>query len=176
MTEKSQFDKKNLIVLGIPIVYFLFMSVLSVYAWVKYGVVKPMDLFVYLLFMFVLIERASGEYTYEVDDKIFRITKKRLIFSPKLYEIPLENILGIYKYKAKLIGLLKFRHSDRMHSALDGRDVWTLAFQGTDKKGKPENNRVYIKPSESLLDFIDSKIPGRVKISEEEIAVRQFTS
>lgn len=176
MVEHSQVDKKNIIVLGVPIAYFLVMTLLSIYAWVKYGVVKPMDLFVYVLFMFVLAERAAGKYVYEIDDKNFKVTKKSLFMSTKIFTVPLTDILGVYRYKAKLVGLIKFRHTNRLHSALDARTVWTMAYTETDKNGKPENNRNYIKPSDELLAFLQSKMPGRVKVTEEEIAVRQFTA
>ncbi len=176
MIEHSQVDKKNAIVLGVPIAYFLVMTLLSVYAWVKYGVVKPMDMFVYVLFLSVLAERAAGKYFYEVDDKYFKITKKSLFMGTKIFSVPLTDILGIYRYKAKLVGLLKFRHTNRLHSALDARTVWTMAYTETGKKGKPENSRNYIKPSDELLAFLETKMPGRVKVTEEEIAVRQFTA
>lgn len=174
MLEKSQVDRKNAIVLGVPIAYFLVMTLLSVYAWIKYGIVKPMDLFVYILFLAVLVERAAGKYTYEVDDIFLTVTKSSIILPAKTFQVSLKEILGVYRYKAKLVGLMKFRHTDRLHSALDGRSVWTVAYTGTDKKGKVENNRMYIKPSDELLDFLQSKIPGRVKVTEEEIAIRQF--
>jgi hypothetical protein len=174
MVEKSQVDRKNAIVLGVPIVYFLVMTLLSLYAWVKYGIVKPMDLFVYILFMSVLVERAAGKYAYEVDENCFKLTKASLFFSTQTYQVPFANILGVYRYKAKLIGLMKFRHTFRLHSALDGRTVWTMAYTQTDKNGKLENGRMYIKPSDELLEYLQSKMPGRVKVTEEEIAVRQF--
>lgn len=176
MIEHSQVDKKNSIVLGVPIAYFLVMTLLSVYAWVKYGVVKPMDFFVYVLFLSVLTERAAGKYVYEVDDNNFKITKSSIFMPKKTYSIPLSNILGVYRYKAKLVGLIKFRHTNRLHSALDARTVWTMAFTETSKNGKQENSRNYIKPSDELLEFLQIKMPGKVKVSEEEIAVRQFTA
>jgi len=176
MVESSQVDKKNVIVLGIPIAYFLVMTLLSIYAWIKYGVVKPMDLFVYVLFLAVLAERAAGKYVYEIDDVNFKITKKSLFMNTKIFTVPFTDILGVYRYKAKLVGLLKFRHTNRLHSALDARTVWTMAYIESGKKGKQENSRNYIKPSDALLAFLETKMTGRVKVTEEEIAVRQFTA
>jgi len=176
MIEHSQVDRKNAIVLGVPIAYFLVMTLLSIYAWIKYDIVKPMDLFVYALFLIVLAERAAGKYVYEVDDHNFKITKNSIFMPQKTYSVPLSDILGIYRYKAKLVGLIKFRHTNRLHSALDARTVWTMAFTETAKNGKQENSRNYIKPSDELLEFLQSKIPGKVKVTEEEIAVRQFTA
>ncbi len=176
MIEHSQIDRKNAIFLGVPTAYFLVMTFLSVYVWLKYDVVKPMDFFVYVLFLTVLTERAVGKYVYEVNDDNLKITKKCLFMPQKIYSVPLSDILGVYRYKAKLVGLIKFRHTNRLHSALDARSVWTIAYTETSKNGKHENCRNYIKPSDELLAFLVTKMPGRVKVTEEEIAVRQFSA
>jgi hypothetical protein len=173
LVETSQVHRKNVIVIGLAAALFAGMAILTLYSWVKWHRLNLFELFVELMFIFVLIERAGGKYTYEVDKKALRITKKSIFGRLQTFEIPYRDIFGIYRYKAKLIGVLKFRRTYRLQSALDNRPVWTLAYTAAGRKGKTENRRIYFKPSEAMLDALAEKIPGKVKISEEEAVISQ---
>lgn len=172
--ETSQIHRKNVIVVGLAAALFLGMAGLTLYGWVKWHIINPFELFVELLFAFVLIERAGGKYTYELDKKVLRLTKDSILGSQRIFEVPYRDVIGIYRYKAKLIGVLKFRRTYRLQSALDSRPVWTLAYTAAGRRGKRENRRIYFKPSEAMLDALAERIPGKVKISEEEVVVKQI--
>ena len=91
------------------------------------------------------------------------------MFGKRTYVIFLKSIAGIYRYKAQLVGILKFRRTFRLHSALDKRPVWTVAYQLTDANGKDINQRVYAKFSPEMLDFLSALVPGKVKIPEKKV-------
>lgn len=173
LIETSQVHRKNIIVVGLAAALFLGMACLTLYGWVKWHIINPFELFVELLFVFVLLERAGGKYTYELDKRFLRITKDSILGSRRTFEVPYRDVIGIYRYKAKLIGVLKFRRTYRLQSALDNRPVWTLAYTAGGRRGKIENRRIYFKPSEAMLDALAEKIPGKVKVSEEEVVVSQ---
>lgn len=175
LIESSAVSRKNLIVIGIISSFLFAMAAFAVYRWIVWHVVQPFDLFVALLLLAFVLERATAKFTYEVDKKVLRITKTGFVGSPKTYEIPYRDIIGIYGYKPKLLSVLQFRRTYRLQSALDGQPVWTIAYTAAGRKGKAENCRIYFKPSDNMLDALHEKMPSKVKIAEEEIAVRQMT-
>ena len=134
---------------------------------------EPRNLFVYFVFAFVLIQRAAVRCIYEFDGKTISITKIGLLQTTTLFEVALKDVVGIYRYKAKLIGVLSFRRTFRLNSALDNRNVWTIAYTAPGPKGKIENRRIFFKPSEKMLDLIREKSSSRVKDSEEEVVIQQ---
>lgn len=175
LIERSQVSSKSAIVVGLAISLFLGMVSLTLYIWFTRHFLNPFELFVELLFLFVLIERAGGKYTYELDKRVIRLTKRSLFGTERQFEVPYKEVIGIYRYKAKLIGVIKFRRTYRLQSALDGRAVWTIAYKVAGRKGRMENQRIYFKPSEGMLLALKERIPGRVMISEEEVVTREVT-
>jgi hypothetical protein len=149
------------------------MAGLGIYLWVTRHYIDPYKLFTALSLASWVIWRASSKYTYEVDKKVFRLIKTSLFGKVTIIEIPYRDIIGIYDYKPKLMSILDFRRTFRMNSALDGRHIWTIAYTVHGKK-KPEKRRIYFKPSDTLLDALHTKMPSKVKVTEEEAAVEQL--
>jgi hypothetical protein len=168
--EKSIVSRKNVIVIGIAIAVFLFLLFASVFRWTQGLRVTPFEIGTLVIILFVLLERAQPRYEYEADNRRL-LLKKNGLLGNKTVEIEYRQIVGIYAYKAALVGVLKFRRTHRMNSALDGRDVWVIAYKVW-PTGKPEHNeRVYFKPSEQLLEFLSAKLPGKVKVPETQVVI-----
>lgn len=165
---QSEASRKNLIVMAIAVAIFAILVVFSLYKWYAFHLLQPVELMSEAMVLFVLIERMSAKYIYEMDTKVFRLTKRGLLGNTK-HEIPYRDIFGIYRYKPQLIGVIKFRRTYRFNSALDSRVVWTLAYSAQGYKGKKENRRFYIKPGEKLLAALHAKMPDKVMIPEEEV-------
>lgn len=166
--EVSKSHSKNRLVIGIAVVAFALLFAFSVYKWVILGIRQPIEIFINLMFAYVLIERAQAKYYCELDKKVLRFTKKSLL-GGQIYEIPYKDIVGIYRYKPKLLNVIKFRRSYRLNSALDNRPVWILAYRAQGSKGRTENRRIFFKASDELLDFLAEKLPNRVRVKEEQI-------
>ncbi|KYZ75409.1 hypothetical protein AXX12_14785 [Anaerosporomusa subterranea] len=171
LIETSQVHKKNRIVIGIAILAFGLLFAFSVYKWVVVGVQQPIEIFFNLMFIYVLIERAQAKYICEIGKKTIRITKKSLLGS-KTYEVDYKDINGIYKYKTGLVHVVKFRRTYRLNSALDNRLVWAMAYEAPGKGGKVENHRIFFKASDELLNLLDEKMPNRVRLTEEQVALK----
>jgi len=169
LTEHSEVSTKNLVAIVIGIGVLLMMMLLTLYNWVVLGFPNPLELFFEAMFVFVLVERAGGKYIYEREDRVLRIVKRSFFGSVTTYEIPYKDILGIYLYKPQLIGVIKFRRTYRLHSALDRRNVWTMAFAVSDQAGKMENRRIYFKPSNTMLTALQGKLSGKVMVPEETV-------
>jgi hypothetical protein len=169
LVEHSQIHRKNRIVIGVVLGFLLGMAALSVYFWVTRHSVDPYRLFTPILIAGWVISRAASKFTYEADKKALRIVKTGLLGGEKTFEIPYRDIDGIYYYEPKLMSIIKFRRTFRLHSALDGRPVWVIAYEAPGRRGKPENRRAYFKPSDVMLELLHEKMPSKVKVTEEDI-------
>ncbi len=168
--ETSIVSRKNIIVIGIAVAVFLFLLFASVVRWMHGMAVTPFEIGSLLIIVFVLLERAQPSYEYEADSRCL-LLKKRGILGNKTIEVEYRQLVGVYAYKAALVSVLKFRRTHRMNSALDGRDVWVIAYK-VSPSGKTEHNeRVYFKPSEQLLEFLSAKLPGKVKVPETQVVL-----
>lgn len=166
---RSKASKKNVIVMTISVAAFALLVILSLYKWFALTIFQPLELMAEALFLFVLIERMSAQYIYEMDEKVLRLTKCGLL-GKIIHEVPYSDLIGVYRYKPQLLGIIKFRRTYRFNSALDGLDVWTLAYTtASGFQGKVENRRFYFKPGEKLLAALQEKLPDKVMIPEEQV-------
>ncbi|WP_145098431.1 hypothetical protein [Sporomusa sp. KB1] len=167
LVARSEVSKKNAIIMTISVAVLALLVIWSLYKWFVLTVIQPLELMAEALVLFVLIERTSAKYTYEMDKKVLRLTKCGLL-GKRSHEVPYSDIFGVYRYKPQLMGVLKFRRTYRFHSALDGRDVWTLAYTAVGLRGIIENRRFYFKPGAKLLMALQ-ELPGKIIMSEEQV-------
>jgi len=170
LTETSIVAVKNGLVIAGVVLFFLGFIAFSLYKWLALQVRQPADIFFGIMFVVVLLERSIPRYTYSAGEQGVRITKRGL-FGTSQQEIPYDQMWGIYRYKAKLIGVVKFRRTYRYHSALDPRAVWVLAYKTVLASGKTENQRIYFKPSQAMLAWLEQQMPGKVHGAEDRVVV-----
>ena len=170
VSDTSEVTKKNVIVVLVSAALFIALLGFSIYKWTVYGIKQPMEIFINLMFLFVLVTRVQPRYTVEVDRNVLRFIKQSWL-GTKTYEIPYKDIFGIYRYKAQLIRSVSYRHTSRLNSMLDNRTVWGVSYRLPNKKGKVENLRIYFKASEEVFAALSEKIPNKVKIKENDVAV-----
>ena len=168
--EKSVISQKNVVIVALGVALLLFLASGSIYRYVRGGGLNPFEMVSMLIIVFALVERSQGSYELEADGRSLKIRKQAWLGSKEL-SVDYRDIIGIYKYKAKLIGYVKFRRTHRMNSALDGRTVWAIAYK-VGVSGKPEHyERIYFKPSGEMLEFLSGRMPGKVMIPEKKVVV-----
>lgn len=146
------------------VLFFTILLALELFALFRLHKFDSMGVAIDVVLLFVLMQRMQGKYNCILTEKSL-IFDKTAYFGKKHYDVPLSSIIGIYHYKPELIGMIHFRHSARLHSALDARDVWTIAYTQHNKNGKSENSRIFFKPSTQFLKELNKYLPG--KITEE---------
>ena len=173
LVEKNITSRKNMLFVGLGVLLLLFIASGNVYRYVRGYGVSPFEVVSVLIIVFALLDRAQGRYEYEADARCIKF-RKRSWLGPKEVEVSYRDIIGIYKYKAKLIGYLKFRRTYRLNSALDGRMVWAIAYK-VGVSGKPEHyERIYFKPSDEMLQYLSERMPGKVMVPETQVVVDAF--
>lgn len=168
IVDYSIVTKKNTVAIIFSVMTLAAMLAFTVYRWLDIGFLSPMEIMAELMIAFVLLDRAQARYTYELDKKVFRITKQG-VFGKRVFEVPYRDVFGIYRYAPKLISVVKFSRTYRLHSALDGRMVWTLAYEENTGKGKKKNYRIYFKASDEFFNALNERLPNKVRIPEEEV-------
>ena len=166
----SQVAKKNKIVMIIAFLVFVVFLVINVLRYIELNIFEPVVIFLDVMFLFVIFQRSHPKYITELDKRGFRVTRKSWL-GKKVYDIPFREIIGIYKYKSSLAHPITFRRKFTVNSALDGRTVWVLAYRTHNKKGKIENRCLFIKTNEEMLDELAERLPNKVRIKEEEVAI-----
>lgn len=170
LAEKTAISRKNLLVFGLAAAALLFIIAGSWYKWSRGGTVTPLEVGSIALILIVLAERAAGRYEIEADNREIRISKNGL-FGQQKVDVSYRQIVGIYEYKAKLIGYIKFRRTHRLHSALDERDVWVIAYKVQPSGQKEHHERIYFKPSKEMLQFFAARMPGKVMVPEKQVVL-----
>lgn len=160
--------KKNLVIILLSVLGMVALISFSIYRYFDIGFWSPIEFFAEIMIILVLINRAQIKVTCELEKKLIRVTQKSW-FGTQVLEIPYHDVFGIYRYAPKLISTVKFRRTYRLHSALDPRPVWTLAYR-SDQNGKTVNQRIYFKAGEEFLNHLQEKMPRKVGISEEQAA------
>lgn len=167
IVDYSIISKNNVNTIFFSIVIVVAMTGVSIYRYLDIHFWSPLEVLAELMIIFELVSRAQVKLTYELDDMVFRFTKQGLL-GTQVYEVPYNNVVGVHYYVPKMISAVKFRHTYRLHSALDGRKVLTLVYYVINN-GKIENRRIYFKASEKLLNGLSQRLPNKIFISEEEI-------
>ena len=170
---KSIITKKNLYVMLTSVVVLLIMMFVTIYKWFTIHLYQPVEVMFEVGILVVCIARISAKYTYEMNNK-FLLIKKESWRGVQRMEVFYRDIIGIYRYQPKLLGMISFRHTYRLHSALDGRNVLTIAYIAHNCKGKRETRRIYFKPNEELLTALQRKLPQKVFISEQKVVLQNL--
>ncbi|MBP2629764.1 MAG: hypothetical protein H6Q70_392 [Firmicutes bacterium] len=150
------------------IAFFAVLVILDMIKFFTLNVFEPVQVAFNVLFLVVLFNRINAKYTCEMN-KDSLVFHKSSLWGKKRYEVDFRSIMGIYRYQPKLVEITKFRHTDRLQSALDARDVWTIAYTVTSKKSKIENCRIYFKPGDEFLDELHRVLPNKVMMNDEKV-------
>ncbi|WP_346356084.1 hypothetical protein [Azotosporobacter soli] len=167
---ESQTALKNRLVVGGSVCVMLLLLAATIAKWLLWGIFIPLEWLAELLVIGFLFERSYSRYCCTLTDAGFRFEKKS--FRRTKLDVPLSDVFALYPYRPALVGLVKFRRSYRMHSALDNREVWTLAYR-YETSGGNENRRIYFKPSSEMLTALKQCLPEKIMAGQEGAAVAE---
>ena len=164
----STSTKKNTITMMVGITFFAVLLILNIIKLFTLNIFQPLEFAFDALFLIVLFNRINAKYTCEMKEQSLVFTKKSL-WGTKRYEVFYHSVIGIYRYQPKLVEITRFRRTYRLHSALDARDVWTIAHTNPCKNGKTENCRIYFKPGDVFLNELNEILPGKMMLNDERV-------
>ena len=169
-TDRSQTNKIYLYLYGIVgfcILGYLFMAVRYI---LNTGRIPWMDLITLAIISVFIIGVSSGRSSYEIYDDCLVVTYSSLFRVRKL-RIPYEYIDGTFHFKVEPIKTLAYKKTYRMYGSLDKRDIWSLVYNipNTDRV-----SRILMKASEEFWQALEKKLPGRIRIPQEDVLKRAY--
>lgn len=169
-TDRSQIHKTYLYLYGIVgfcLLGYLFMAVR--YIW-NTGRIPWLDLITLLIVAIFFVAVSSGRSTYEICENDLVVTYASLFRVRKL-RIPYDVIDGTFHFKVEPIKTIAYRKTYRMYGSLDKRDIWSLVYNlpGTDRV-----SRLLLKASDEFWDKLEEKLPGRIRVPQEEVLRRAY--
>lgn len=103
---------------------------------------------------------------------VYRLEKDRLymlktgVGHKKELSIPYEDIFGVHHFKNQLMKPVTYRYTFHEYAKLDNRPIWSLLYDiGSDKKV----GRVLMKASEEFWKEFERRMPGQIRIPQEEV-------
>ncbi len=167
ISDQTIIGKNNVVIALVSTMALIGMVGFSIYRYMDIGFFSRAELLAEIMLIFFFAGRIKPKYTVELCGKELRFTKRGW-WGQGLYEVSCRDILGIYRYAPRLVNPVRFRRTYRLHSALDPRAVWTLAYR-VEQTGKSANQRIYFKADSDFLRALNEKMPGKVSIEEAEV-------
>lgn len=169
-TDKSQTHRTYLIVYGtIGIVLFGYL-IMTIRYILNTGSMPWLDIVTELIILFFLLNVACARTTYELQEKDLVVYYSSL-FRTRTYRIPYADIDGAFHFKVEPIKTIAYKHTYRAYGSMDRRDIWSLVFNipGTDKVA-----RLLMKASDEFWTEFGKRVPGRIRVSQEEVLKHAF--
>lgn len=110
---------------------------------------------------------------------IYRLEKDRLymlkkgVFRKKELIIPYDDIFGVHHFKNQLMKPITYRYTFHQYAKVDNRPIWSLLYDigSTQKVG-----RVLMKASEEFWKEFEKRMPGQIRIPQEEVIAFTYKS
>ena len=170
ITDRSEVHRTYLIIYGTLGICLLGYAAMTVrYIWNMHQI-PWMDVLTEIIFLLFLGSTALARSTYELHEKELVVISSSLFRTRKL-AIPYSAIDGAFHFKVEPIKAISYRHTYRMYGSMDRRDIWSLVYNmpNTDKV-----SRVLMKASEEFWEAFEKKLPGRIRVSQEEVLKNAF--
>ena len=157
--------------LPLAIGYILWLAYIG-YTDIYYGLminhhVPVIDVGIQLAILWWLLDITLTKTTYRLEkDKLYMI--KTGLWTKKELNLPYEDIFGVHHFKNQLMKPVTYRYTFHEYSKLDNRPIWSLLYDiGSDKKV----GRVLMKASEEFWKEFEKRMPGQIRIPQEEVVM-----
>ena len=157
----SIITNKNKIIMGFAISFMAMFLAMNLYRWQVSHIYNSLELSASIFFLCFLISRVTSHFHYTLQKTKLTINSQNL-WIKKSYEVPYKSIVGIFPYQPGLMDITKYRRTYRLHSALDNRPIWTIAYTCEKDNGKIEDRRIYFKADENFIKCLKIQLPNKI--------------
>lgn len=152
---------------GICLLGYMYMTVRYI---LNTGLFPWMDIITEAIILIAFLCIGLVRTTYELGDKELTV----IYTSPirvRTMKIPYHVMDGVHYFKVEPIKSIAYKHTYRMYGNLDKRDIYSLVYNipKTDHV-----SRLLMKASPEFWDAFEEKLPGRVRIPQEEVLRAAF--
>ena len=110
---------------------------------------------------------------------VYRLEKDRLymlktgLWRKQELSIAYDDIFGVHHFKNQLMKPVTYRYTYHQYAKMDNRPIWSLLYDigSTQKVG-----RVLMKASEDFWKEFEKRMPGQIRIPQEEVVALTYKS
>lgn len=129
------------------------------------GRVPVIDIGMQAALLWWLLDTLYCKTTYRLEDDGLYMLKTGVGHKKEL-RIPYDEIFGVHHFKNQLMKPVTYRYTFHQYAKLDNRPIWSLLYDiGSDKKV----GRVLMKASEEFWKEFEKRMPGQIRIPQEEV-------
>lgn len=136
------------------------------------GIIPWVDGALQVAILWYLIDIVTLRVEYRVEDTELVMIKHHLLWHKRTLRIPYADIFGVHHFKNQLMKPVTYRFTYHMYSKMDNRHIWSLLYKYKDSTKKV--GRVLMKGSEDFWLALEDKLPGRVRVPQEEVLSYAF--
>lgn len=164
-TDPSIHYRPYMLVMGLAfLLWAAYVGWTSYWAFVR-GYVPFVDMGLQLLILWYLTDILRTRTTYTLTEDGLLLVKQGLTKRKELM-IPYGDIFGVHHFKNQLMKPVTYRYTFHWYSKLDNRPIWSLLYDiGSEQKV----GRVMMKASEPFWKEFEKRLPGQIRITQEEV-------
>ncbi len=164
--EHSQVYSPYLYGLSVVFLGMIFYAAKTIFFIVSEKSIPWMDILTQLIVWCFMLSIILGRSCYELKDKEIVLTNKNP-FRHRVVSVPYKAINGVHPFQVQLVKTVAYRYTFRMYANLDNRPIWSLIYNLPGEK-KDRIARVLMKASEPFWEAFEEKVPGKIRIPQEE--------
>lgn len=177
---EKQKKKETKVFVDHSILYKPYWGVVAVIAvaWIAYvvwvwqeairrGVIPWVDGALQAAIFWYIVNVVTTKVEYRLEETEL-VMKKTCMLRPKEeHRLPYAEIFGVHHFKNQLMKPVTYRFTYHMYSKMDERTIWSLLYRYKDSTKKV--GRVLMKGSEDFWNAFEEKMPGHIRIPQEEV-------
>lgn len=132
---------------------------------IVHGRVPVIDIGMQIAILWWLLDTVLTKTVYRLEDDGLYMLKTGVGHRKEII-IPYDEIYGVHHFKNQLMKPVTYRYTFHEYAKMDNRPIWSLLYDigSTQKVG-----RVLMKASEEFWKEFEKRMPGQIRIPQEEV-------
>ena len=132
---------------------------------IVHGRVPVIDIGIQIAILWWLLDTVLTKTVYRLEDDGLYMLKTGVGHKKEII-IPYDEIYGVHHFKNQLMKPVTYRYTFHEYAKMDNRPIWSLLYDigSTQKVG-----RVLMKASEEFWKEFEKRMPGQIRIPQEEV-------
>ena len=162
---------------------YIITAVIGFLLWIPYvgwtaywgfmkGRVPVIDIGMQIAILWWLLDTVLTKTVYRLEKDGIYMLKQGVGHKQEL-RIAYDDIFGVHHFKNQLMKPVTYRYTFHQYAKLDNRPIWSLLYDigSTQKVG-----RVLMKASEEFWKEFEKRMPGQIRIPQEEVVALTYKS
>lgn len=136
------------------------------------GRLPVIDIGMQLAILWWLLDTVRTKTVYRLErDRLYML--KTGLWRKQELSIAYDDIFGVHHFKNQLMKPVTYRYTYHQYAKMDNRPIWSLLYDigSTQKVG-----RVLMKASEDFWKEFEKRMPGQIRIPQEEVVALTYKS